>query len=252
VVVKLNYSEEELEFYSNISESTLALLGLQEISYALAKHALEKRKQQAINKLTQNAKTHQLADQQNISNMANSISNVQNAKGFKKKLNAAIDGLGAFTSNTFTINHHAQVERDATKHGNGLFHAAKAGKKAWDLHRAIERKEARSPGWKESTKNAHDYSKPKFAIPKIGEGAKEYSEKMKKGLPVNGSGSTKRQVSEKDVPEFIRKKYDETSKLDKNPAMKSSDEVKKHLFELKKNKEKLPLSDKKILKAKKE
>jgi hypothetical protein len=250
--MQLYLSEEELEFYSSLSESTLALLGLQEISYALAKHALEKRKQQAVDKLTRNAKAHQLADQHNISSMANAVNNVQNAKGFKNKLKAGIEGASAVSNSIFTINHHGAVEAHATKKGHGLFHAAKAGKKAWDLHRAIERKEARSPGWKESTKDAHDYNKPKFAIPKIGEGAKEYSEKMKKGLPVNGSGSTKRQVSEKDVPEAIRKKYDETSKLNKNPAMKSSDEVKKHLFELKKYKEKSPISDKKILKAKKE
>lgn len=186
--------------------------------------------------------------------MANAVSNIQNAKGFKNKLKAGIEGAGAVSNHIFTINHHGAVETHATKKGHGLFHAAKAGKKAWDLHRAIERKEARSPGWKESTKDAHNYgdNKPKFAIPKIGEGSKEYSEKMKKGLPVNGTGSTTRQVSEKDVPDIIKKKYDESSKLNKNPAMKSSDEVKKHLFELKKNKEKSPISDKKILKAKKE
>lgn len=250
--MELHLSEEELEFYSSLSESTLALLGLQEISYALAKHALEKRKQQAVNKLNKNAQAHQAFDQHNMSTMANTVSNVQNAKGFKNKLKKGIEGATALAAHGMSWNSHAQVEANATKKGNGLFHAAKAGKKAWDLHRAIERKEARSPGWKESTKDAHDYSKPKFAIPKIGEGAKEYSEKMKKRLPVNGSGSTTRQVSEKDVPEAIRKRYDESSKLNKNPAMKSSDEVKKHLFELKKNKEKLPISDKKILKAKKE
>ena len=48
------FTDEELEIYEGIIESTLNFLGLQEISYALAKHALEKRKKQAWQKFGAN------------------------------------------------------------------------------------------------------------------------------------------------------------------------------------------------------
>ena len=134
---------DNLEIYEGISESTLALLGLQEISYRNAKNALIGRVGQTVGKVVDNTRIHNAANSDSNSPNKNlgaisSIQNIRNAKGLSGKVAA---GAKMFSA-----------EKAASNQGAGITDIIKSGKKVWRLHKAIERKEARNPGWKESTK----------------------------------------------------------------------------------------------------
>lgn len=188
-IITPQYSEEELEFYSSLSESTLALLGLQEISYALAKHALEKRKGQVAEKIIHNNNIFQQHVADHAASTLDSAHKMVTSKGIKNKLiHGANTAAGVAKSWLTPKALSAEAEIKAHKAGVGQYHIAKAAKKTWDLHRAIERKEARSPGWKEKTKNDIDYharDNKGFKVPEIGSHSKQFKERMEKGKSVD-------------------------------------------------------------------
>jgi len=136
------------DIYTNISESTLALLGLQEISYDLAKHAYEKRKKQAVDTLKRNANFHKDYQLDHLKkDFANTASNAMKEKGFSGKVNSIKHGI----KNLFSIKKQGKrlidAEEKAHENGIGVIDAAKTGMKAWSLNNAIKRKQERVPDW---------------------------------------------------------------------------------------------------------
>ena len=186
----MDYIDEDLSIYEGISESTLALLGLQEISYALAKHALDKRKERLKNKLSTNLVVH--AKRNSINNQVNDlydgVVDAYKTKGFNDKLPhiaKATNAVVQLSDPRSAAIRHVNIDSELEKHKSSLKDIAKEGKKAFSLHRAIERKEKRMPGWKENTKDVplkhNEKSKIDFKIPKIGEGSKSIDELKKEG-----------------------------------------------------------------------
>jgi len=171
--MKYNEYEEDLYLYEGISESTLNLLGLQEISYKLAKHAFDKRYGRSFGELDSLSNIVGSGDSglSKVDDIRTFLScSKEAAKKGKKKDALKHAGLALATAinpnqaNTVgdTIKH---FNKDTIKNMGSQLTNFKNHKKLWKLHKAIERKEKRIPGWKNSTIGG-DGSHPKGIIGK--------------------------------------------------------------------------------------